>query len=75
MVFEGPLNNVNEFAHTDVSGSMLSKALSIISALCSDGCTTIPANAESLPFRDAQFDVAYSFHVANLLERPAATSY
>ncbi len=55
--------------------TMLSKALSIISALCPDGCTTIPANAESLPFRDAQFDVAYSFHVANLLERPAATSY
>lgn len=71
MASAGLLDNVNEFVCLDVSRSMILAAVRRMSALCPGRCAALIANAEALPFRDLQFDVAYSFSVVNLLERPA----
>ena len=72
MASTGLLSDVEELVCVDISGSMLSLASRRISALCPGRCAAVIANAEALPFRDATFDVAYSFSVVNLLEYPAA---
>ena len=67
----GALDGVEYYVCVDVSSCMLRLAAERARRLCGGRCAVVQASAYSLPFRDKEFDVAYSFSVVNLLERPA----
>jgi ubiquinone/menaquinone biosynthesis C-methylase UbiE len=65
-----PTGALSEAEKLVVSPAMLEVAAGRASRLCPGACALIVASADTLPFRDGAFDVAYSFSVINLLEAP-----
>ncbi len=70
MAKTGLLSSVDLYVCVDISQCMARKAALRTMSLCSDKCLVVIADVYSLPFKDAEFDIAYSFSLINLLEDP-----